>query len=166
MRIPTILALLAFAACSAPRHLDLLPQVPPLASEGPRADLERDAGKRASTDLSPPLPMPAEPVEFGGGSVTYRTVVEVQEAPPPPAPEPEYRYVDRYVSVDDYGYRGGVGYGYGGYGYRRRGPWFPINTAVGAGLGAIIGHQSGRRGRGAWIGGGVGLLLDLNRRWW
>jgi hypothetical protein len=46
---------------------------------------------------------------------------------------------------------------------RRARSTFPWNTAVGAGLGAIIGHQSGRRDRGAAIGAGIGLLFDLWR---
>lgn len=33
-----------------------------------------------------------------------------------------------------------------------------IGAAAGAGLGAIIGHQSGNRGKGALIGGAVGAL--------
>ena len=33
-----------------------------------------------------------------------------------------------------------------------------IGTAAGAGLGAIIGHQSGNTGKGALIGGAVGAL--------
>ena len=33
-----------------------------------------------------------------------------------------------------------------------------IGTALGAGLGAIVGHQSGRQGEGALIGAGIGAL--------
>lgn len=44
--------------------------------------------------------------------------------------------------------------------YRARFPW---NTALGAGLGAVIGHQSGHRDEGAAIGAGLGLLFDLTR---
>ena len=33
-----------------------------------------------------------------------------------------------------------------------------VGSAVGAGSGAIIGHQSGHRGRGALIGAGVGAI--------
>lgn len=40
---------------------------------------------------------------------------------------------------------------------------FPIHTALGATVGAIIGHQSGRDGEGAAIGAGLGLLFDLTR---
>lgn len=68
------------------------------------------------------------------------------------APRADYRQYDDYLD-----YR--TSYRYRPY---RRGR-FPINTAVGAGIGAIIGHQRGRRDRGALIGGGVGLLFDLNR---
>lgn len=38
------------------------------------------------------------------------------------------------------------------------------NTLFGAGLGAIIGHQNGRRDKGAAIGAGIGFLLDMARR--
>ena len=38
-----------------------------------------------------------------------------------------------------------------------------VNAAVGAGIGAIIGNQSGESGRGALIGTGVGLLFDIGR---
>jgi hypothetical protein len=40
---------------------------------------------------------------------------------------------------------------------------FPFHTVLGAGIGAVIGHQSGQRSAGAWIGGGIGLALDLQR---
>ena len=50
------------------------------------------------------------------------------------------------------------------YGRRRwHEPVFPVNTLVGAGIGAAIGHQSHHRNRGALIGGSVGLLFDLAR---
>lgn len=88
--------------------------------------------------------------------------------PPPPPPVAEPRVVVRreYVPV-------------GRYHHYSRDPWyddgyyvrssyqgsstFPWHTAVGAGLGAVIGHQSGHRSEGAWIGAGYGLLLDLAR---
>ncbi len=75
-----------------------------------------------------------------------------------------------YSSYDDgYGYsEPGYGYGYGTRygrtGRSRRGTSpFPWSTAVGAGLGAVIGHQSGRRDRGLAWGAGLGLLFDLDR---
>jgi len=49
--------------------------------------------------------------------------------------------------------------------YKRPRVRFPVNTAVGAGIGAIVGHQRGRRHRGALIGGSIGLLFDLQRLW-
>jgi hypothetical protein len=39
-------------------------------------------------------------------------------------------------------------------------PFVSRNVLLGAGVGAIIGHQSGHRTRGAIIGAGAGLLLD------
>lgn len=144
-------------ACSAPRHLELAPQVPPLAAAAPRADLERDAGTRAAADRSPSRPM-AELPSMNETTVAFRSVVEVVEVPQPVAADSEYGQQARYY-YDDWQpdrYR---------YQERRRG-WFPVGTAVGAGVGAVIGNQSGRRGRGAAIGAGLGLLFDINRTWW
>ena len=59
-----------------------------------------------------------------------------------PSMEPEVRIVERTVYVD----------GYDEPGPRRRGTTFPIQTVIGAGVGAIIGNQSGNRGEGAAIG--------------
>lgn len=109
-----------------------------------------------------------------------RTIEERRAALPDQPPEPIYRtvtverpvYVDRTVYAYP-GYHGGYvyGYGYDACGepiYRTCYParcesTFPIHTALGAGVGAIIGYQSHRAGQGAWIGAGVGLLLDLAR---
>jgi len=91
----------------------------------------------------------------------------------------QYEYVDRYVDrpvyVDRYGYGWddcgepyyGHGYGYGHYGYGRHArSTFPLNTALGAGVGAVIGHQSRHRNEGALIGAGLGLLLDFGHWCW
>lgn len=43
---------------------------------------------------------------------------------------------------------------------------FPINTLFYGGLGAVIGHQYGRRDRGLAIGAGLGLLHDVLRWRW
>jgi hypothetical protein len=42
-------------------------------------------------------------------------------------------------------------------------PVMPWGTIFGASVGAVVGDASGHRGRGAAIGAGVGLLLDLSR---
>jgi hypothetical protein len=79
----------------------------------------------------------------------------VQPAPAP-APEPQIVYVE------------GDPYYYYGHRYEHRpapATTFPVHTAIGAGLGAIIGHQSGNCNEGAWIGGGLGFLLDLGSHW-
>ena len=86
----------------------------------------------------------------------YRTFVERVEVPVERAVEAP-RERDVYT---DYVERGPVG------GRRQPNP-FPVNTAVGAGVGAVIGHQSGRRDEGALWGAGIGLLFDMARwtRW-
>lgn len=87
----------------------------------------------------------------------------------PPPPETVYVEVPRHYDHYRYRYPGsyyGYGYGYPNTYYRRhRGREFSLgNTLFGAGLGAIIGHQSGHRDRGAAIGAGFGLLMDLADR--
>ncbi len=115
-----------------------------------------------------------------------RTIEERRSAEPPP-PAPIYQTVEHTVYVDRPVYYTGSRYRSAWYdddcrydGYRHyddcgepiytsrssyyRGSHrssFPVHTVVGAGLGAIIGHQSHHRDRGAAIGAGIGLLLDL-----
>ncbi len=175
-------ALVAFAACAGSPPAPPTPIVP-LGEPAPPVDLSRDQGQRAAADRSAPVPAPAPaPVTPGGGggggdtSVTFRTVTELV---PPPAAEPAAtgwssgQEVDggsagRYV-VDPYPYGYPYSYGYP-YGYyhgtrRHRETWFPVGTVVGLGVGSAIGRHNGHRGRGAWIGGSVGLLFDMHR-WW
>ena len=64
-----------------------------------------------------------------------------------PEPVADQRYAEYYRA-----------YGYA-YPYTRS--TFPIHTLAGAGIGAIIGHQSDHEAQGAWIGAGVGLLFDV-----
>jgi hypothetical protein len=142
-------------ACAAPRHLELAPQVPPTSTEAPRADLSRDAGQRAAADRSPSRSM-AEMPPMNETTVAFRSVVEVVEVPQPVAADPGDAGQARYYHDDWQPER---------HQERRRG-FFPVGTAVGAGVGAVIGNQSGRRGRGAAIGAGLGLLFDINRAWW
>lgn len=86
--------------------------------------------------------------------------------PPPPPPVVTQRVVVRreYVPVRRYHYHDEVwDDGYYVRSPQASSPTFPWHTAVGAGLGAVIGHQYGHRSRGAWIGAGTGLLFDLHR---
>ena len=166
-----------------------LPQADPRVERVERAE-RREGGARAPTrtesDRSPPTTS-ERPEYLPPSQPVYRTVVhtvEVERADAVPQydasayPDPGYAtsssqpsyyqpsyyqpYYGSYYGYGGYGSYGGAYYGYGAP-WRSRGPGFPINTALGAGIGAIIGNQSGRSGRGALIGGGVGLLLDLPR---
>lgn len=138
-------------ACTAPRHLPRAPlAAPPTVRSAPveravpsplvvpvSVASVRDpaAGDAAVVDQEPELRT----------TVVYRSVVERVEVP-----------VERVVEVPVV-----VGGDVVARRPRRSRGTFPLHTALGAGVGAIIGHQHGRRGRGAWIGGGVGLLFDL-----
>ena len=161
----------AFAACAAPQYAERLPAqsapAMPLANAAPlggsvrpvRAAPMNEAATSAWLDQQidqnryvPPPPPPPPPVERVEVERVVEQPVYVQE---------RVVYADGYYQPYYYG-------GYYGrpYEYRsHRSTTFPLHTALGAGLGAVIGHQSGHRGRGAWIGGGLGLLFDLNSRW-
>lgn len=186
MRAFTILTVAVLAgACAAPPPMTRAPLAPPLPVDAEVEGAARDARQRAreareagraDRDQSAYAPgvvvRGVEPDLFAGGATedggatdpvapSYRTVVETVEVPVevtvPGDPQVVYVSSGRgYSTYDDYLYNRRV--------YRRsRGTSFPVNTAIGAGLGAIIGHQNGRRDKGALIGGGIGLLLDLNR---
>jgi hypothetical protein len=125
-----------------------------------------------------PQPAPSPTNEEATRAWLDRTIQERRNANPPPEPihEPVERtvYVERPPEGDaSYGYsydRGGqLAYGpysqpgYGGNPYGS----FPVHTALGAGVGAVIGNQFHHQsGRGAAIGAGVGLLLDLAHWHW
>ena len=183
MKRSTLLFSLSLLVGCAAQPLPRAPLVPPLAPAasaapaavvvpGSRTASDREPARdsavplellrRARTESAPmdALPQDAEPswIEPEPRAPIHRTVVHTVEVPVhvPVEVEPQVVYVDhRY---DPNGWRWHEPR------WQRRSA-FPINTLLGAGVGAIIGHQSGRRDRGALIGGGVGLLLDLPR-WW
>lgn len=151
---PWIMSVAALAGCAAPKPLPRVPQVPPVAAAVPVAVIE--PALRAAADRSPPSPRAPTPAFLPVQEPVYRTVTRVVEvpvaAPEPPAPEVRYEYVG-YPDAVDRGYRY----------HRPRDTWFPVNTVVGAGIGAVIGNQRSRRwrDRGALIGASYGLLFDL-----
>lgn len=159
--LPWKLSLCLFAACAAAPTVGRAPQVPPLDIDVPQADLTRDEGMRAAADRRPAMPMAEEqaPGTSSGGAVAYRTFTQTVEVPvevPVEVAVPgEPVYVDRRGYRDYYDYDRS----------RRRGAWFPVNTVVGASIGAAVGRNHRQRIRGAAIGAHAGLLLDL-ARWW
>lgn len=93
-----------------------------------------------------------------------RTIEERRAANPdvPPTPIQETVYVDRPVYHQGYPVNGYDAYGQPVYQQcPQPSTTFPLNTLVGAGVGAAIGHQSHHQNEGAWIGAGIGLLLDF-----
>lgn len=167
LRSPWLFLACVGAGCAAPRSVERVPMCPPLSIEVPTADPSREPAVRAAADVSPPERAAAEwtPSPMRETAPTYRTVVHVVEVPVE-APVRVQAWADTQPQSSPYdpSYDAWVdAYRYQDSRRRWREPFFPINTALGAGVGAIIGHQSHRRGRGALIGGGLGLLLDLDR---
>ena len=91
-----------------------------------------------------------------GVPVSFRSVVQVVEVPAASDTGPSYdgsqgSYTSYPQAVPTASSR------------RSRGGRFPVGTAMGAGIGAVIGNQSGHSGRGAFIGSNVGFLFDAAR---
>ena len=161
--------LLITASCAAPKLQPRAQLAPPLQLERPAMSVDRMAAHagRADRDQSKAAiqASPSAWLRRGDGFLparpTYRTIteevevlVEIEPAQPSAAVGADSR--QHYSTYDDYLYNRRA--------YRSsRSSRFPVNTVVGAGLGAIFGHQRGRRDRGALIGGSIGLLFDLSR---
>jgi hypothetical protein len=155
LRVDWVVLAVAIAGCSAPPRSSEPPPVSRVQPPAPRyveTPRERMGGKAAPLDQ-------AASDRFLQEQIARRAAAPpIKE--PMPAPAPEVRYHEL---------PGGYRYAYPHrYGYRRYGGWYgatPVawNTALGAGLGAVIGHQDGKTWEGAAIGGGVGLLLDWMR---
>lgn len=144
---------LALGACAAtkptPRRA-LAPATSKVAAPAVSARVYTEAAERLAPRRAPAA---AAASNVARPYAVPRAVVveEVESAPAPPsAAAPAYDVYQGYLER-----RGRP---------RRRAPNpFPVNAAVGAGLGAVLGHQAGRRDEGALIGGGIGLLFDLGR---
>jgi hypothetical protein len=161
--LPWMLSLCLFAGCAAAPTVGRAPQVPQLDLDVPQADLTRDEGMRAAADRRPAMPRVEEQASgaTGGGAVAYRTFTQTVEVPVEVPVERQVTVPAEPVYVDRRGYRDYYDYDRS----RRRGAWFPVNTVVGASIGAAVGRNHRQRIRGAVIGAHAGLLLDL-ARWW
>lgn len=161
--VPTIVLLaLVAGACAAPKPLPRQALAPAAATTVPaeieagRVRTEAVERRTPPVEVAPPQQpnVPIEPNPARPSAPVFRSFVETVEVPVERVVEVEvprqgYDRYDAYVDSRR---------------VRRRGTTpFPVGTAIGAGVGAIIGHQDGNRGRGALIGSGIGLLLDLSR---
>jgi hypothetical protein len=168
MRVFTMLIVAVTAvACATPptfTRAELVPLLPVEVSAVAAGREAADAGRADRDQSASELPVAARRDGADTSAPIYRTLIETVEVGVPMAAQAQAQssvvYVNSgrgYSTYDDYLYKRGVDR------TRRRGTRFPVNTVVGAGVGAIIGHQRGRRDRGALIGAGLGLLFDLNR---
>jgi len=145
MRLLIVGSLLFVSACSGVRYVERTgPVSPHVTTEAPRST--------ATGSITPTAPIDE-------AATRAWLDKEIELAPRPEPPVPMVQVVERVVDTAGYDP------------YLRRYPdgycrsSFPWNTALGAGIGAVIGHQSGEGGRGAWIGGGIGYLLDITTCW-
>lgn len=171
-----VAACLSCACASPPRATRSAPV--PLGPAAAPIDVTRHDPPRAEADRSPAPPPPAPMVEprtqpeVADVQVTWRTVTQVVETErvvevPAAAPAAPAWSSGWYTN----GYQDG--YDDGRWRRRHREPWFPVNTVVGIGVGSLFDHHHhghwhhGHRHHhhGAWIGGGIGLMLDLHRLW-
>lgn len=170
----TVASLFAVAACSVPQPALRRVEAPPPRVEV--SEVER-TGARSATPVDPaasdryleeeanrrreelpendPLPQQTVYVEVPVEVPVERRVYYRDHYEP--------RHYDVVHYGPSYGYRSHYRH-HGYYGHRHhRGHAVLGRTLVGAGLGAIIGHQSGRRDKGAAIGAGIGFLSGLLR---
>jgi hypothetical protein len=110
----------------------------------------------ASADKSPPLPGPDARAGTRPTTVTYRTFVKVVEipveVPAGPSDAADFEAWTGPAAVAHHEEDSG-------------GPDFPVMSVLGAGVGAVIGNQSGNSEAGALIGSSIGMLFDF-ARWW
>ena len=175
MKLTNACLLLALAACSTPSYVGHVTSPPPRWTE-PReqsssrtsASSDEAADRFLSGEIERKTRVTPRERRYEVPRDTRQTYepetkrfleTEIDRRTPPP--EPEVRYVERTVYVDR-PYARPYAYSYPE--YRRSHDTFPWNTAWGAGIGAVIGNQHHHHaGRGALIGGGIGLLFDLAR---
>ena len=147
---------LVMGACATAKPLPRSGLAPASATEATRFEPDRvrtEAAERSAPPVvRPPTP---EPNAARPAAPVYRSFVERVEVPVERVVEvaPPARTYDVYV--EDPSRRSAP--------RRRASNPFPVQTAIGAGVGAVLGHQAGRRDAGALIGGGIGLLFDLGR---
>ncbi len=174
--IPCLSLAFVTAACSSPPVVEKT-TVPPPTHAPPRPAVKTNPTNEEATqkwlrqEIERLTGRPPEQLLQGPTS---------QAAPPPVAPENEAaaqgypQQAQQPVVVDRYTVQQPAPYGYDIHGepvyvypsprYRPYETPFPVNTVLGAGIGAIIGNQSHHHAaQGAWIGGAVGFLADLTR---
>jgi hypothetical protein len=150
-----ILAVAALAACAGARPAPRLPATPLAAP----VTVAAEARARADADRAPAMPGAPSPfVADPQVRLLYRMawtepqapVVEsaapAAAAPPPGWSDPAY-VVPAAAAP------------------RRRAPFVPVGTVLGAGIGGALSTRS-HRAEGALLGAGIGLLFDLQRSAW
>lgn len=171
MRTLAVVVVCGLAACAAPRErqrpVPLARAAAPVAlAGGPAREPALEPRLRAAADRSPPLPPRDDvPAAFAGDVSLHRFTVTSETRTQPPEPEPAPEPYRAAAPVDSWDVAPGDGY----YWYPdrcEREPWVPVNTVVGASIGAAFdaghcGHGHGYQG--ALIGAGIGLTLDLGR---
>lgn len=163
MRSLSMIFVALLAACGGPAWNQRTPVLLPGPTRAP-VDVTREGRALAAADRSPRVAAPVEPAASPGGTtITYRTVTQIVEKPVEVVREVPAQPV---YSYDDYSYDERQAAGRHGCAPCGDEPFVPVNTIVGAGIGTLIGDAHGHAANGAWIGAGVGLLLDLGNLCW
>jgi hypothetical protein len=161
LRIGLLASSAALAACAGSRPLPRVAPPPPVALElaAPAAPQRRMEPPSADADEAATSRWLAEAIER-----------ERRERPNlPPVPLQQTVYVERPVWQERIYGPGYDEFGAPVYGYEpwQRNDWrttpFPVNTLIGATVGAYTGHGGHSRSRDIAIGAGIGLLFDLAR---
>ena len=183
MRHLPCLGFAIFAACAGAPPAVRSTAVP-LGPPARAADLTKDQGQRAGADRSPPVRSADAPGQ-GDVVVSVRNLPQWEPpvSPPPKEPPAPEQRVTEQPAAPAWSSGGEVDPGQGQYqtygqaywqqqyAPERREPWFPVGTLVGIGIGSAIDHHHSyhhghhHHGNGAWIGGSIGLMFDLQRLW-
>jgi hypothetical protein len=172
VRTFAIAAVSLLAACATSRERTRPVPLARPTPAAPIAETSRDVGSFSAADRSPPAPsLPGDArapmAGDSGASVSLRSFRMTSETRTQPEPEPEQFAQPAEPAEPAANWSEPLPEGYW-YPERAHEPWIPVNTVVGASIGAAYDASRccGHGYRGTLVGAGIGLTLDLGRLFW